>query len=53
MRRFLLAIIATALIGFSPVDAAEKVRLGMPTEGFLYTPLYLAIDAGFMKDEGL
>ena len=25
----------------------------MPTEGFLYTPLYLAIDAGFMKDEGI
>ena len=25
----------------------------MPTEGFLYTPLYLAIDAGFMKSEGI
>ncbi|HYK79968.1 MAG TPA: ABC transporter substrate-binding protein [Micropepsaceae bacterium] len=55
MKRFLLAIIAAALLGFSlsPVGAAEKVRVAMPTEGFLYTPLYLAIDAGFMKDEGL
>lgn len=25
----------------------------MPTEGFLYTPLYLAIDSGAMKDEGI
>jgi NitT/TauT family transport system substrate-binding protein len=33
--------------------AADKVRVAMPTEGFLYTPLYLAIDAGFLKDEGI
>jgi NitT/TauT family transport system substrate-binding protein len=36
-----------------PAAAADKVRVAMPTEGFLYTPLYLAIDAGFMKDEGI
>ena len=55
MKRFLLAIAAIALLGFSlsSAEAAERVRVGMPTEGFLYTPLYLAIDAGFMKEEGI
>ena len=53
MKRALLAIAAIALVSLSSAEAAEKVRVGMPTEGFLYTPLYLAIDAGFMKDEGL
>jgi NitT/TauT family transport system substrate-binding protein len=33
--------------------AAEAVRVAMPTEGFLYVPLYLAIDAGFMKAQGI
>jgi len=50
----LLVGIAVALLAIAPrADAAEKVRVGMPTEGFLYTPLYLAIDAGFMKEEGI
>jgi NitT/TauT family transport system substrate-binding protein len=54
--RFLAAIAVVFLSAcfFTPESiAAEKVRVGMPTEGFLYTPLYLAIDAGFMKDEGI
>src|SRR5258705_8080739 len=36
-----------------PAIAADKVRVAMPTEGFLYTPLYLAIDAGLMKEVGI
>jgi NitT/TauT family transport system substrate-binding protein len=42
-----------ALLIVSPAQAADAVRVAMPTEGFLYTPLYLAIDAGYMKDEGI
>jgi NitT/TauT family transport system substrate-binding protein len=44
---------AVLLLMAAPAAAADKVRVAMPTEGFLYTPLYLAIDAGFMKDEGI
>ena len=44
---FLLALAA------SPSRAADSVRVAMPTEGFLYTPLYLALDAGYLKEEGI
>jgi NitT/TauT family transport system substrate-binding protein len=33
--------------------AAEVVRVAMPTEGFLYMPLYIAVDGGFMKEQGI
>jgi NitT/TauT family transport system substrate-binding protein len=55
LRRFLLAASICAALFAAPATthAADKVRVAMPTEGFLYTPLYLAIDAGFMKEEGI
>ncbi len=34
-------------------SAVDTVRVGLPTEGFLYVPLYLAIDAGLMAAEGI
>ncbi|HMI96675.1 MAG TPA: ABC transporter substrate-binding protein [Micropepsaceae bacterium] len=49
---FFVCLIAV-LLAAPTARAAERVRVGMPTEGFLYTPLYLAIDAGFMKEEGI
>jgi sulfonate transport system substrate-binding protein len=46
-----------AAVGFvlsaAVAQAADHVRVAMPTEGFLYTPLYVAIDAGFTKEEGI
>ena len=33
--------------------AADHVRVGVGTEGLVHVPLYLAIDAGFMKEEGI
>jgi NitT/TauT family transport system substrate-binding protein len=48
--RLILLFLALAAL---PARAADSVRVAMPTEGFLYTPLYLAIDAGFMKEEGI
>jgi NitT/TauT family transport system substrate-binding protein len=42
-----------ALMTAPAAQAADRVRVGMPTEGFLYMPLYLAIDAGFMKEEDI
>ena len=33
--------------------AAQAVRVAMPTEGFLYMPLYVAVDAGLMKADGV
>jgi NitT/TauT family transport system permease protein len=36
-----------------PSIAASHVRVGLPTEGFFYVPLYLAIDAGLMAAEGI
>ncbi len=35
------------------VPTLEAVRVGLPTEGFFYVPLYLAMDAGLMAAEGL
>jgi NitT/TauT family transport system substrate-binding protein len=51
----ILVRIALFLIAFAalPSRAADSVRVAMPTEGFLYTPLYLAIDAGYLKEEGI
>jgi len=42
-----------ALAAGAGAEAADRVRVAMPTEGFLYTPVYLAIDAGYMKEEGI
>ena len=56
MAAVLAAAIVAALVSSVPgsaAQAADRVRVAMPTEGFLYTPLYLAIDAGFMKEEGI
>jgi len=36
-----------ALAAGAGAEAADRVRVAMPTEGFLYTPVYLAIDAGY------
>jgi NitT/TauT family transport system substrate-binding protein len=43
----------TASLFVSTATAADKVRVGLPTEGFFYIPLYLAIDAGLMSAEGI
>jgi len=48
-----LGYLLAFLIAAPDVYAADQVRVAMPTEGFLYTPLYLAIDAGFLKEEGI
>ena len=48
-----LAFVLAAVIAGSEVSAADKVRVAMPSEGFSYMPLYVAIDAGFMKTEGV
>lgn len=37
----------------APAAAADKVRVGLPTEGFFYVPLYLAMDAGLLAAEGI
>jgi NitT/TauT family transport system substrate-binding protein len=49
LRPFVLAMLLIVPSGV----CAQVVRVAMPTEGFLYMPLYVAIDAGFMKAEGI
>ena len=49
----LAAFVLASLLLTPAVSTAEVVRVAMPTEGFLYLPLYVAVDAGFMKAEGL
>jgi NitT/TauT family transport system substrate-binding protein len=48
-----LAFVLAVVIAGPEVSAADKVRVAMPTEGFLYMPLYVAIDAGLMEAEGV
>lgn len=43
----------TASLFVSSAGAADKIRVGLPTEGFFYVPLYLAVDAGLMTAEGI
>ena len=50
--RWLAVVFAMVMAGVE-VSAADRVRVAMPTEGFLYMPLYVAIDAGLMRAVGI
>jgi NitT/TauT family transport system substrate-binding protein len=47
-----VALVLAAMAG-QPVYAAEKVSIGIPGNGIGWAPMYIAIDQGYFKDEGL
>jgi NitT/TauT family transport system substrate-binding protein len=47
------AWVFAAFAAVAGAQAAERVRVAVGTEGFVHVPLYLAIDAGLMKSEGI
>ncbi|MGE0359820.1 MAG: ABC transporter substrate-binding protein [Vicinamibacterales bacterium] len=48
-----VALAAVSMLACGGRTAAHTVSVGLPTEGFFYVPLYLAIDAGFLAAEGI
>jgi len=48
-----LAAVCLLVVAVPAASVAQTLRVAMPTEGFLYMPLYVAIDAGLMKAEGV
>jgi NitT/TauT family transport system substrate-binding protein len=55
-RRLIANASVTVLLAVSVLASpasVDKVRVGLPTEGFFYIPMYLAIDAGLMSAEGV
>ena len=52
-RALWLAWLVAASLAAAAVHAETMVRVAAGTEGLVHVPLYLAIDAGFMKEEGI
>ncbi|MBI2350862.1 MAG: hypothetical protein HYV00_05200, partial [Deltaproteobacteria bacterium] len=54
MKRSLLYLILTLfLLGGGPFDARAKIVVGISSVNVAFLPLYLTIERGFFRDEGL